>query len=741
MLAAWVSGDITSTQILCLQCLEGLRYNPAFPHLAACLYFVSYSQHGNIWFNASDVLDCLQDKCDAKALRISIPWRMLESFNGTSKSESLFHIPNTCNVFHTSPRNVVVNIPKVPSPRVVVTFLSAGTFPLLIALSPISSPFTAVRPCASFANLIWLDPHTACQGACLRSEWTLFASTLRRFLCRGEAAVKSRVPVCWPATHNAPRFTVWSSLGFFELANTSKDHPRSPSPPPPPPYLPKCNGQSEAASDADESPCLNGGECNGVLKKDEVTSCQDEYLASPAWYHPYDCLTPENYETLALFCLEMGHGFSVQHREVAPPLTLFPSECIHRQPSKHFRITEATSQGDTPALFASCPSPTEPITCFFPFLSNYSLSLSRRELGLAFAVKAHQESRSRESPDLIENCTTTTSSSSSPSPSQLPCLSLRLLRNLDPSLLPDFPSEDDDSDPTGDSSLSSNDIGAPFDVSFMGCNNDDEEEGEEAAASAPDWENGHTPLHEPSPSTTPTCESPCPGVRMRVYGSILKTPTSPDCERLYSEKVSPNGAINSTRVEKHVRFSLSASHPPPDLEAEYGGRSNSRRIQDMARRRGNYADHSYDSLNAAGAMDRFVGVFWPNLRRRSLAKRLLDLATFMVFLSVILAFSLLFLSLVICIPLAWLTSADSAAGACTVTDMALPLLLTPAAPPTCVPVPPTLQHAFNVLYQRMFKHSYVWSLLGGGASAGLKLSASGWSLALRSSSQSWHVIG
>ncbi|EUB55906.1 Uveal autoantigen with coiled-coil domains and [Echinococcus granulosus] len=40
---AWVSGDLTNTQIFCLQCLEGLRYNPTFPHLAACLYFVSRS--------------------------------------------------------------------------------------------------------------------------------------------------------------------------------------------------------------------------------------------------------------------------------------------------------------------------------------------------------------------------------------------------------------------------------------------------------------------------------------------------------------------------------------------------------------------------------------------------------------------------------------------------------------------------------------------------------------------------
>lgn len=136
-------------------------------------------------------------------------------------------------------------------------------------------------------------------------------------------------------------------------------------------------------------------------------------------------------------------------------------------------------------------------------------------------------------------------------------------------------------------------------------------------------------------------------------------------------------------MEKRVRFSLSASHPPPDIEAEFGGRSNSQRLQDMARRRG-YLYPTDDVVSAggenddsddsgSGAFDRLVGVFWPDggesssqrrLRWRGrrryhhhhLGRCLLDVSAFLTCLLALLIFSLLFLSLVVCIPLAWFTT-------------------------------------------------------------------------------------
>ncbi|KAM3186720.1 hypothetical protein ACTXT7_003798, partial [Hymenolepis weldensis] len=77
----WSSGDLTNTQILCLQCLEGLRFNPSFPHLAACLYFLAFCAKDD----ADDVIDCLQNKCSAEPIQFNLPWPLLESFDGTSK--------------------------------------------------------------------------------------------------------------------------------------------------------------------------------------------------------------------------------------------------------------------------------------------------------------------------------------------------------------------------------------------------------------------------------------------------------------------------------------------------------------------------------------------------------------------------------------------------------------------------------------------------------------------------------
>ncbi|VDO04199.1 unnamed protein product [Rodentolepis nana] len=89
ILTTWFSGDLANAQILCLQCLEGLRYNPRFPHLAACLYYLALcAKDGNSTEYADDVIECLQNKCNANAFKFNLPWPLLESFNGTSKSES-----------------------------------------------------------------------------------------------------------------------------------------------------------------------------------------------------------------------------------------------------------------------------------------------------------------------------------------------------------------------------------------------------------------------------------------------------------------------------------------------------------------------------------------------------------------------------------------------------------------------------------------------------------------------------
>ena len=139
----------------------------------------------------------------------------------------------------------------------------------------------------------------------------------------------------------------------------------------------------------------------------------------------------------------------------------------------------------------------------------------------------------------------------------------------------------------------------------------------------------------------------------------------------------------SPRVAKHVRFSLSASHPPPDVEAEFGGRSNSQRLQDMARRRGyllNREGGSADSLSpegagsggGGGAFDRLVAIFWPpeplpprppRRGRRHLGRLLLDAVTFVICLFALLVFSLIFLSLVLCVPLTLFTATDPVSSA------------------------------------------------------------------------------
>ncbi|KAL5105106.1 hypothetical protein TcWFU_001795 [Taenia crassiceps] len=421
---AWISGDLTNTQVFCLQCLEGLRYNPTFPHLAACLYFLAFcAKSDNRTEYADDVIDCLQNKCNSKALRFNLPWSLLESFNGTSKS-------------------------------------------------------------------------------------------------------------------------------FFELANNDD-------------AATLCNGDINGDSEVD-----GGGD-------------GEYFIAPPAWYH-HSCnhLTPENYESLSLFCLEMG----------------------------------------------------------------------LRELGVAFAVRAHQESKRRESPDLYVNDGDAYSAAATLSSSYLriPSLSLPLLRHLDLPL-PLRPDEE---------GLLTDDLEVVFPPVAM---------------------NQPPHKHQSEESV----------VRRRARGSILKSPScGNDFDRfVYSDATGDDGSVplvyhDSPRVEKRVRFSLSASHPPPDIEAEFGGRSNSQRLQDMARRRGylyptddvvSAGDDNDDSDDSgSGAFDRLVGVFWPDgggsstqrrLRWRGrqsyhhhLGRCLLDVSAFLTCLLALLIFSLLFLSLVVCIPLAWFTT-------------------------------------------------------------------------------------
>ncbi|VDL43203.1 unnamed protein product [Hymenolepis diminuta] len=371
------------------------------------------------------------------------------------------------------------------------------------------------------------------------------------------------------------------------------------------------------------------GDGDGEIYADE------EYLvAPPAWYHhSYNRLTAENYESLALFCLDMG----------------------------------------------------------------------LRELGVAFAVRAHQESKRRESPDLcssdwsesptsshiLTNGDTPFSSiSSSPnsdfsypqSPKQLPNLSLPLLRhlNLPVSLRPD---EDV-------AILEDNDM--VFSV-----------------------RTSHNYLPQQSKDSNqisnPKLYDSVTTVRRRLRGSILKPPSffshSPDdgdsSNRSpllsscgfddFSRCESPNsiGPGSHPSPKKRVRFSLSASHPPPHLEAQFGGRSNSQRLQDMARRR-SCRYHLRRGINeqeldgdadedSVGAFDRLVGIFWPDEGRfrwcfwegggetlhdfnfRRFARCIGDVAAFLGCLIALLLFCLLFLSLVICIPLTWF-SVDGNAG-------------------------------------------------------------------------------
>lgn len=154
------------------------------------------------------------------------------------------------------------------------------------------------------------------------------------------------------------------------------------------------------------------------------------------------------------------------------------------------------------------------------------------------------------------------------------------------------------------------------------------------------------------------------------------------------------GSGSHLSPKKRVRFSLSASHPPPDLEAKFGGRSNSQRLQDMARRRScQYHRRGIneqeldgdDDEDSVGAFDRLVGIFWPDGGRfrwyfwggggetlhdfnfRRFARCIGDVAAFLGCLIALLLFCLLFLSLVVCIPLTWFAvdgNAGITAGTC-----------------------------------------------------------------------------
>ncbi|VDO12187.1 unnamed protein product [Rodentolepis nana] len=331
-----------------------------------------------------------------------------------------------------------------------------------------------------------------------------------------------------------------------------------------------------------------------------------------------------------------------------------------------------------------------------------------RELGLAFAVRAHQESKRRESPDLcriegsealapshiLSNGDTPVPSTSyspnldsscSQSPKQLPNLSLPLLRhlNLPVNLLPD---EDEDT-------------GMTFSVRTS--------------------QNHHSQESKvfKQISNLKSCEITTT-VRRRIRGSILKPPSPffPQAtEDLDSSNQSPllSNCISgeSSRCEspssvepgsplsprKRVRFSLSSSHPPPHLEAQFGGRSNSQRLQDMARRRSNRYQRRCnndqeldgdDDEDNVGAFDRLVAIFWSdggrfrwcfwrdggemlqNFSLHRFGRCVGDVAAFLGCLIALLLFCLLFLALVVCIPLTWF-AVDGNAGVTTGTCIRL----------------------------------------------------------------------
>ncbi|CAL8071785.1 unnamed protein product, partial [Calicophoron daubneyi] len=73
--------------------------------------------------------------------------------------------------------------------------------------------------------------------------------------------------------------------------------------------------------------------------------------------------------------------------------------------------------------------------------------------------------------------------------------------------------------------------------------------------------------------------------------SILR-PTNKSTDEAFGER--------PKTVHKHVRFSLGSAHPSPALEAEYGGRSNRRRLIDFARRRQMLANNMDPSEYVSG---------------------------------------------------------------------------------------------------------------------------------------------
>lgn len=156
------------------------------------------------------------------------------------------------------------------------------------------------------------------------------------------------------------------------------------------------------------------------------------------------------------------------------------------------------------------------------------------------------------------------------------------------------------------------------------------------------------------PSTPPPSYEPC-HTRRRTPFSILKSSSVGNMEAFAERPQSGAGGLPKSC--KRVRFSLSSLHPPPHVEAEYGGRSNRRRLLDFARRQGFCLDpDAYES--GGGTIDRFVTLFWP-LQQCSTYKVACDVLSICLFILLILAFTVLFFSLIICIPLVWLTTAPS----------------------------------------------------------------------------------
>nr|VZI06700.1 unnamed protein product [Spirometra erinaceieuropaei] len=264
-------------------------------------------------------------------------------------------------------------------------------------------------------------------------------------------------------------------------------------------------------------------------------------------------------------------------------------------------------------------------------LALFCLDWGLSELGVDFAVQAHVLSRLRDSPE---------PESDSVFEDPLPSISCYLSKRLGIRQDNDFsiPAEDDNS-----SLDEQEDSGTSLSL-LLNSPRRPRVSTEPPVSATEDQE------FTERPSTPPASFEPC-HTRRRTPFSILKSSSVGNMDA-FAERPQSSGDL--PKSGKHVRFSLSSLHPPPDVEDENGGRSNRRRLMDFARRQGWCLDpDAYES--GGGTIDRFVTLFWP-LQQRSIYKFTCELLSICLFITLILTLTVLFLSLIICVPLVWLSA-------------------------------------------------------------------------------------